>query len=204
MKPVDPDRPLPAANDAWNEVAVRYGRDAVPAPSTRHTARLAVVTQGMQTLIERGLEAQQHRNGRELAIFERDFDRIATFIDALLEGNYRDAAARVAGIAESGVRAWLKAAEDGDERYRTIADLILAAEAIAEAEAVGHVRTAGKDPRFWAAAMTWLERRFPEKYGRRSADAFNGSGVQVIVMMPGQTQLEPPVIDVTATLPEAR
>ena len=52
--------------------------------------------------------------------------------------------------------------------------------------------------------MTWLERRFPEKYGRRSADAFNGSGVQVIVMMPGQTQLEPPVVDVTEALPETR
>lgn len=130
----------------------------------------ALISQCMANLVARGHEAQQHRNGRELAIFEKDFERVAVLVDALVDGNYRDTAARLAGIAESGVRAWLKAADDGDERYQAIATLIRAAEAIAESDSVRHVRSAGKDPRFWAAAATWLERKFPDKYGRRTAD----------------------------------
>jgi len=59
----------------------------------------------MADLMACGRHAQQHRNGRELAIFEHDFDRIAIFIDALVDGNYRETAAQLAGIAESGVRA---------------------------------------------------------------------------------------------------
>jgi hypothetical protein len=30
------------------------------------------------------------------------------------------------------------------------------------------VRVAGNDPRFWAASMTYLERRHPERWARRS------------------------------------
>src|SRR5262245_13593366 len=121
--------------------------------------KTALISQCMARLVAEGIEAQKVRNGRELAIFERDFERIATLVDALVEGNYRDTAARLAGVAESGMRAWLKAADNGEERYQSIATVIRAAEAIAESESVGHVRTAGRDPKNWAAAMTWLERK---------------------------------------------
>ena len=40
----------------------------------------------MTALVDAGLVAQEERNGRELAIFERDFDKIAT----LVAGNYLD------------------------------------------------------------------------------------------------------------------
>jgi hypothetical protein len=33
---------------------------------------------------------------------------------------------------------------------------------------MGKVRKAGEDPRFWAASMTYLERRHPERWARRS------------------------------------
>jgi hypothetical protein len=143
-------------------------------------AQTALISQCMANLVAEGLEAQKHRNGRELAIFERDFDKIAILVDALVDGNYRDTAARLAGIAESGVRAWLKAADDGNERYQAVATLIRAAEAVAESDSVRHVRSAGKDPRFWTAAATWLERKYPDKYGRRNEDT---SAPRVIVQI---------------------
>jgi hypothetical protein len=151
-------------------------------------AQTALISQCMAQVVAAGLEAQQHRNGRELAIFERHFDRIAVLVDVLVDGNYRDTAARLAGIAESGVRSWLKLAEDGDPRYQAIGTLIRAAEAIAESESVGHVRTAGRDPRFWAAAATWLERKFPDKYGRRSPDQDEAKVISISVWRPARTR----------------
>jgi hypothetical protein len=168
-------------------------------------AQAALMSQCMATVMAAGEQAQRLRNGRELTIFERDFDRVATLADAIAEGNYRDTAASLAGIAESGVRAWLKAADDGDERYQPIAMLIRAAEAIAESDSVRDVRTAGKDPRFWASAMTYLERKHPEKWRRRTD---SDSGPKVIVQIGVrdsdvqvriQSQPEPPAINGTAT-----
>jgi hypothetical protein len=40
------------------------------------------------------------------------------------------------------------------------------------------VRKAGELPQFWAAEMTYLERRFPEKWGRRQ-DSQDGPKVVV-------------------------
>jgi hypothetical protein len=143
-------------------------------------AHIALIEQYMEMLVAAGYEAQSRLNGRELAIFERDFEKIATLVGALVSGNYLDTSCRLADIAYSGVRAWLKAAEDGDERYALVARLIRTAEAIAESEAVGMVRAAGADPRFWTAPATWLERKFPHKYGRRQDDN-DGPKVQVII-----------------------
>ena len=51
---------------------------------------------------------------------------------------------------------------------------------MAESTSVQHVRHAGKDPRFWAADMTYLERRYPDRWGRRQDD---GSAPKVIVQI---------------------
>jgi len=32
------------------------------------------------------------------------------------------------------------------------------------------VRAAGKQPQFWAAEMTYLERKYPDRWGRRQDD----------------------------------
>src|SRR5688572_23536628 len=75
------------------------------------------------------------------------------------------------GIAPSSVRNWMKASEDGDSRYAAVAHRIRVAEACAEDETIADVRAAGKDPRFWTAGMTWAERKFLERWGRRQDDA---------------------------------
>jgi len=143
-------------------------------------AQRALMDQCMQNVVTAGLEAQRSRTRRELAIFEKDFGKVATLIDSLREGCWRETAARLAGIAESGVRAWLKLADEGNERYLPIATAIRAAEAIAEAECVQLVRAAGQDPRHWTAAAWTLERKFPDRYGRRSPEDTR-SGVTVII-----------------------
>jgi hypothetical protein len=38
----------------------------------------------------------------------------------------------------------------------------------------------GKDPRFWAAEMTYLERRHPDRWGRRQEEA---AGPKVVVQI---------------------
>jgi hypothetical protein len=63
------------------------------------------------------------------------------------------------------------AAGPGEERYAVIAEAIETAAALAESEAVRHVRKAGEHPQFWAASMTYLERRYPDRWGRRTEDA---------------------------------
>lgn len=43
-------------------------------------------------------------------------------------------------------------------------------EAEAECDAIRNVRQAGKLPQFWAAEMTYLERKYPDRWGRRTDD----------------------------------
>jgi hypothetical protein len=153
------------------------------------SAYAALLERYMVGLVEAGHTAQETRNGRELAIFERDFEKIAALVAALVAGNYLDTACRLSDIAYSGVRAWLKAADEGDERYDTVARLVRAAESIAEAEAVMLVRSAGSDPRFWAAPATWLERKFPQKYGRRQEESDTPRVVVQIGVKDGDVQV---------------
>jgi hypothetical protein len=124
----------------------------------------------METLFAQSRAAQETRNGRELAIFEHDFHPPCRLHRCAVGRQLPGRGVSGRRISESGVRAWIKAAEDGDPRYRAIADVTLTAEAMAESESVNQVRGAGRGPRFWAAAMTWLERKFPENTagGRRT------------------------------------
>lgn len=64
----------------------------------------------------------------------------------------------------------MQKAEEGDPRYQAFAHVVRAAEAIAESSAVRNVRAAGKQPQFWAAEMTYLERKYPDRWGRRQED----------------------------------
>ena len=116
---------------------------------------------------DQAISAQQTYNGRELMLFESHPERIGRLIDLLVESNYRETACRIVGVSSRAVRMWMQRAEEGDPRYEAVARAILVAESLAEAAAVRAVRAAGKNPRFLAATMTFLERRWPDKWGRR-------------------------------------
>jgi hypothetical protein len=78
-----------------------------------------------------------------------------------------------------------EAADAGDplvhrKRLAAVAHVVQVAEACAEDESIADVRAAGKDPRFWTAGMTWAERKFPDRWGRRQDD---GQTPRVIVQL---------------------
>ena len=60
----------------------------------------------MVMLVEAETKVQEHNNGREIAIFECDYEPIANLVKALVEGACLDTACRLADLSYSGVRAW--------------------------------------------------------------------------------------------------
>ena len=89
----------------------------------------------------------------------------AKIVTAIRGGNYAVVAAQSAGITEATFYNWLQRGKsDGSGIYFEFLESIKEAEAAAELEAVAHVRLAGHET--WQAAMTWLERKFPKRWGR--------------------------------------
>jgi hypothetical protein len=89
----------------------------------------------------------------------------AILAEAIRAGGTREAAAARAGIGPSTLYDWLKRGDTGDERYQEFSEAIKKAEADLEAKALGLILdAAGKS---WQAAAWLLERRFPDRWGRR-------------------------------------
>ena len=96
-----------------------------------------------------------------------DNDACSRLIEAVREGNYRETAARLAGIGRSTFYRWLdKARESPEGPYGDFAARLDAAEAEAEADAVRDIREAGRTT--WQARAWYLERRHPSRWGRRA------------------------------------
>ena len=100
-----------------------------------------------------------------------DQETVRQFLEAVEAGNYLEIAAELAGITTESLRQWRKRAEDNEEPFKSFIALVKRAERRAEALAVAKVRAAGNDPRFWAAGMTFLERRHPDRWARRNEDS---------------------------------
>jgi hypothetical protein len=99
-----------------------------------------------------------------------DAESISKFLHAVAEGNYIETAAAIADLSKATVYRWLKQAETEPDRNNAqvrFRDAVEKARAMSEAQDVANVRKAGKLPQFWAASMTYLERRYPEKWGKR-------------------------------------
>ena len=94
--------------------------------------------------------------------------RAKKIADALRRGNTRRAAARLAGIGQSTLALWLAKGREntkGDEKYVDLLERVKQAEAEAEARMVETVVEASVDT--WQAAAWYLERRYPDDFGRR-------------------------------------
>lgn len=107
-------------------------------------------------------------------------DTVQALLEAVDAGNYIETAAELAGLSKVTVYDWLKKGDAGQEPFKAFANALKRAQARAEAQAVRNVRLAGKDPRFWAAEMTFLERRHPDRWARRSED---GTSPRVVVQI---------------------
>lgn len=95
---------------------------------------------------------------------------VQQFLEAVGEGNYIETAAKLAGISKAVVYNWIKRGEAGEQPYDRFVDALQRAEARAEAAMVRNVRKASELPQFWAAAATHLERRHPDRWGKRQDD----------------------------------
>lgn len=104
--------------------------------------------------------------GRPLLL---DKDKIQAIAQHIEDGNFAVTACALEGITERTFYYWLDAAER-DERegkaslYVDFFQSIKKASAIAEAKCVRSVLDAGMG---WQAYMTWLERRFPDRWGHQ-------------------------------------
>jgi hypothetical protein len=89
--------------------------------------------------------------------------------DAIQGGCYVETACLASGIDESTYYRWLEKGGQGQQPYRDFRDAVKKAEAHCEKLAVGTVLRVAFDPENpnWQAAMTYLERRHPERWGRR-------------------------------------
>lgn len=104
-------------------------------------------------------------------------ERTRKIIKAIKEGSPHETAAAAAGISTSTFYKWLEKGEQYETGvYRDFVDNIAQAEAQAESERIRRINKAGREGD-WKADAWYLERRYPEKYGRRfiSAD-LNHSG----------------------------
>ncbi len=100
-------------------------------------------------------------------------------LSALTAGNYAKIAAGYAGVGESTYYEWKERGEQDKAAGRRtpfaeFAESVKKAENDAEVRAVSLIHQAM--PGDWQAAMTYLERKFPERWGRRARVEVTGAG----------------------------
>jgi len=87
-------------------------------------------------------------------------------VQAIRAGNYAEIAAGYAGIGTTTFYRWMQQGwEQASGRCREFREAVKAAEREAEVRAVAIVQQ--HMPSKWQAAMTYLERKFPERWSRR-------------------------------------
>jgi transposase len=87
-------------------------------------------------------------------------------VSAIRAGNYAQVAAEYAGISKRTFYNWLQWGQEGRRRpYVHFLHAVKTAEREAEGRAVAIVQKHMADN--WQAAMTYLERKHPERWGRR-------------------------------------
>lgn len=95
----------------------------------------------------------------------------ARLCEALRGGNYRETAALWAGVTPETLARWM---QKKGERFDQLRKEVLEAERAAEVRAVALVmKAAAADPKH---AQWWLERKFPERWGRRDRHELMGEG----------------------------
>lgn len=115
--------------------------------------------------------------------FLNDASRLADFLDALTSGLYMREACALVGVSTQTVYSTLRTGKIDLKAHREdtpeaqFAINVQQAMATAERDSLTRIRTASAiNPAFWAADAWFLERRYPEKYGRKDRVAMEHSG----------------------------
>jgi hypothetical protein len=86
-------------------------------------------------------------------------------IAAVKAGNYRSTAAALAGIQGRTLAEWIRRGTAGDPEFSHFSHLLKKAEAAGEAADLARIKRASI--RSWTAAAWRLERKYPERWGRK-------------------------------------
>lgn len=91
---------------------------------------------------------------------------------AIAKGNYAVTACGLCGIDVHSLMDWVHLGEQDvllgrENLYTQLVSSLKEAEAKAESEIVDVVRNSAKEDKNWIAGMTFLERRHPDRWGRR-------------------------------------
>ena len=115
--------------------------------------------------------------------------RRKAILEALRKGHTLTHAAALAGVDRDTVYDWLARgakAADEDSEYRKFAEAYLKANAAIADFAIEKIKAAMPDD--WRAASTFLERRFPDEYGKRERHEVTGAAgepIRVEIAWPG-------------------
>ena len=100
-------------------------------------------------------------------------ERHTAIVQAILAGNYAETAARYAGVATTTFYNWMNRGKDGKSGlYVEFVDAVENAKAQAEIRDVALIERAAKVT--WQAAAWMLERKFPDRWGRREKVELTG------------------------------
>ena len=86
-------------------------------------------------------------------------------VNIIKKGNYIRVACQAVGISHTTYFSWIKKGEEGISPYVEFLYAVEKAESEAQIEFIKII--AAQAPKQWQAAAWWLERRFPEMWGRR-------------------------------------
>jgi hypothetical protein len=124
------------------------------------------------------------------SVLGSDIHRINQLLKLVAHGNYVGTAFLAAGFSRQHQANWREAAKQNNVAAIALFDAIEKAEAWAEQDAVSDVAKAGKaGPQFWAASATRLERRHPERWGKRAEDGQTPRVVVQIGVQSGDVQV---------------
>jgi len=98
------------------------------------------------------------------------YELITKICEDTARGYSYDQAALNNGISASTFFRWMRKGKelDAEQIYIDLARLVDEASEFSEAEALQLIRSAALVGRNWKASAWFLERRFPEKYGKKS------------------------------------
>ena len=114
------------------------------------------------------------RQGRKPSI-QHSPDTQDRFINAIKAGNYANVAAQYAGIHVATYHRYMQlGAEQTRGIYHDFREAVKEAEAEAEARAVANVQLAAQQGQ-WTASAWMLERKHPERWGRRERREITGA-----------------------------
>lgn len=96
-------------------------------------------------------------------------ERVVGFVRA---GAYVETAAAAAGISKETLYSWLRRGAAGEAPFAAFAEAVEEAQALAEMRDLALIGKAAETE--WTAAAWRLERKFPDRYGRRTKHEVSG------------------------------